>query len=542
MSIPIFAVLAVLLPEARSATKLGKTSGGVLKLSGFGFSKGGDIAYAYGGYDGNQEFNKGVKMFKFGSSKAFDGADLTGDLPEPRAFCGGSGDSSDLLVAFGISPNGTFLDSTLSYNLELKNWRFETKLGGAAGIPARAFAPFIVYNFRAYTFGGIEMLPAAAAVPTGPRGPLGTLPAVPSGRFFWLTPEENEAQGVWKEYETAVNVTARYGHSMVQWENLLVIFGGMDGAGNALSEVLTWKFEQTTDLQAVKVVAASGAAPALAFHSAAVLGDKMYVYGGYTGTGYSASLYTLDVPGSKWSLVAAKFSSVPPLLHAALFVYSTGSRERIVLTGGEVPTLGQPYVFGQFPPKLSGALNTVSYAAVTSSKVLIIIILVSLSVAGLIIGCAGLFCYLRATRIPRINKELDAAQKEGTLYLETFNPENSDLKKQMATERLEAMRSNFRSSRQPNNVYRLQLQVGIVALQEAVAKAQEAVDNPPSGSDAEQLRTDLAAAAERSEAIAAEYAAYNGGPQTVQNPLQAGAARAPGGPPRLARRPQDNAV
>jgi hypothetical protein len=95
----------------------------------------------------------------------------------------------------------------------------------------------------------------------------------------------------------------RYGHTLCEWRERLVLFGGLVGDSNdpevyVLTESgRTWSRLPLAASGPPAAPLAPSQAPLVKFHTAAVVGDSMYVFGGTVFT----TLYVLDLLTGSWS-------------------------------------------------------------------------------------------------------------------------------------------------------------------------------------------------------------------------------------------------
>jgi hypothetical protein len=316
-------------------------------------------------------------------------------------------------------------------------------------------------NERAYACGGLVEKP----------GSNGT-EFIASGEFAYFEPGS-----VWVRIRTDFpgGGVARFGHSMVVWSTFMVIFGGYDPVtATSLSDVYYWSAspDQTSGVVAA-LLPASGKAPSLAFHAAAAYSDTMYVFGGYAGAGqYSWDLWAYNLRKHTWGRLASGLARDAGVLYASMFFSRTGLKDYLVLVGGAVATSGAapswlPAAAGAplrspGPTAASVTFSLKSFSAVVSSTryvVLVATMTCLLTVVALIVAAC---VFHRLTRTKRVTAEIDQAQKDGTLVAESKNPENSEYKRKMAADRLEALRLDPRFPREQNPEYRLQVQVATI--------------------------------------------------------------------------------
>ncbi|XP_067943596.1 kelch domain-containing protein 3-like [Watersipora subatra] len=102
----------------------------------------------------------------------------------------------------------------------------------------------------------------------------------------------------------------RYGHTVVVFEGSCIIYGGRNEVDGVSDHV--YKFDVGTGLWSRPEVSGTKP-PGRDGHSCTVIGDKMYLFGGYeeSSRSFSKTLYTLDLVSYKWELV--KHVGQPPL-------------------------------------------------------------------------------------------------------------------------------------------------------------------------------------------------------------------------------------
>ena len=111
----------------------------------------------------------------------------------------------------------------------------------------------------------------------------------------------------WTELTPSTSPGVRWGHSMVKYNGVAYIFGGKSTRNNSVSrrEDLfydLWKWSDAKK-QWEEEDAANQPPEGRYSHSAAVSGDKMYVFYGINATGVASGIYSYDFTTREWQLV-----------------------------------------------------------------------------------------------------------------------------------------------------------------------------------------------------------------------------------------------
>eukprot|EP00516_Mucochytrium_quahogii_P000925 CAMPEP_0203746968 /NCGR_PEP_ID=MMETSP0098-20131031/2236_1 /ASSEMBLY_ACC=CAM_ASM_000208 /TAXON_ID=96639 /ORGANISM=" , Strain NY0313808BC1" /LENGTH=4160 /DNA_ID=CAMNT_0050635227 /DNA_START=190 /DNA_END=12669 /DNA_ORIENTATION=+ len=171
---------------------------------------------------------------------------------------------------------------------------------------------FTVIGTNAFLFGGCD-----AASPVGPTNDLYQLKM--AGNFEWVKLSDED---VIFDTPAKVGPVARWQHSACVYDKkFLVIFGGFHSSTNRLNDVcifdtlsLTWTIPFGDDNiytpRGNHIPARTGLAPPpRGGHSATVIENRMWVFGGYGGQGYSRrdfnDLYILGLDDMEWQKVPA---------------------------------------------------------------------------------------------------------------------------------------------------------------------------------------------------------------------------------------------
>jgi hypothetical protein len=94
----------------------------------------------------------------------------------------------------------------------------------------------------------------------------------------------------------------RMGHSMNLWKgNVIVIFGGWNGF-QVLSDVIFIDLKKGIDRMTINIPnTLHGEAPMRQFHTANIIDNYMYIFGGGDGKSWLNDLLVLDLVALKWS-------------------------------------------------------------------------------------------------------------------------------------------------------------------------------------------------------------------------------------------------
>ena len=95
-------------------------------------------------------------------------------------------------------------------------------------------------------------------------------------------------------------LTGRVCHTLVEWQNTLIVYGGHVPDVESRDQVTTtirlvYGDVQVFDLRTTLWRMSPIILPYRTEHSAVVYGDKMYVFGGYSGFEYVSSLLVVDL-------------------------------------------------------------------------------------------------------------------------------------------------------------------------------------------------------------------------------------------------------
>mmetsp|Transcript_12924 Transcript_12924/g.21141 ORF Transcript_12924/g.21141 Transcript_12924/m.21141 type:complete len:513 (+) Transcript_12924:47-1585(+) len=105
--------------------------------------------------------------------------------------------------------------------------------------------------------------------------------------------------------------TERWGHTATLWGTKIVIFGGFDGTADyndiCILDTETWTWNKNDENSS------NGSAPAeRSGHSASLIGDKLYVFGGDSGGVYRNDLWILDLETWHWKKPEGINGTFPP--------------------------------------------------------------------------------------------------------------------------------------------------------------------------------------------------------------------------------------
>jgi len=198
--------------------------------------------------------------------------------------------------------------------------RVETK--GAAPEP-RHSASVICRGEQLVVFGG-----------TGPREAYNSVHVLDTPSWTWT-----------RAACTGLTPPARWGHSAHLWgADTMVVFGGADVDHGPLLDV---RLLDLRSLEWTRPTAVSGATPPpRSYHSAALVGDTLYVLGGDTPAKTDATLYTFDLRSSTWD---AAQRGIPVLPAKKQAMAATPDGARLVVVGGvalsNLQILGDVHVF-----------------------------------------------------------------------------------------------------------------------------------------------------------------------------------------------------
>lgn len=97
----------------------------------------------------------------------------------------------------------------------------------------------------------------------------------------------------WNELKPVNNgPLPRRGHSMIQTDNYLVVFGGCYMETDCYNDIFYYDMEH---YQWYKINATGQIPSPRQGHSATLFGTTMYIYGGSSGDGYLSDLYSFDL-------------------------------------------------------------------------------------------------------------------------------------------------------------------------------------------------------------------------------------------------------
>lgn len=161
-------------------------------------------------------------------------------------------------------------------------------------------------------------------------------PPAPSNDLYKLTWSWGELNWSKVDIKGDEIPLARYRHSACEVEGKLVVCGGYLDAKTRTNDV--WEFDpKTRSWQQLSAdIPKDGAATAPAprgSHTASVVGNKMYIFGGYGGYGFAqremSDLFVFDVPTRLWTLINVKNGPQARSGHTACVV-----KDRICIYGG----------------------------------------------------------------------------------------------------------------------------------------------------------------------------------------------------------------
>ncbi|EDO43458.1 predicted protein, partial [Nematostella vectensis] len=149
--------------------------------------------------------------------------------------------------------------------------------------------------------------------------------------------EFNISSGQWRKIITSdPKPMGRHSHTVSLYKDSLLVFGGDTGTG--LSNEL-WQFNLTSRLWAQLAVSDPNTPPPVVDHTANIVGDKLYVYGGRTAnTSFSSAMFMYSLsPGGTWSEVvykSGKLLSLEVAGHSTVYHSDTNS---LIVFGGFMP-------------------------------------------------------------------------------------------------------------------------------------------------------------------------------------------------------------
>jgi len=130
---------------------------------------------------------------------------------------------------------------------------------------------------------------------------------------------------------------ARFSFTMATHSSGAIMFGG-ERSSYAFNDV--WRFDFATEAWVYMPPKSNTAPPPRFDHSAAVMGDTMWVYGGRTGAGEVLSdVWSLDLTTSVWTRLAESTPMGARFGHAAVFSGSSSS-DAMYVYGGYIPGTG----------------------------------------------------------------------------------------------------------------------------------------------------------------------------------------------------------
>ncbi|OQV20631.1 Kelch domain-containing protein 3 [Hypsibius exemplaris] len=125
----------------------------------------------------------------------------------------------------------------------------------------------------------------------------------------------------------------RYGHSAVAWKHLVLIWGGRNDSSGSCNTLYCY---DTHERKWTRPVTSGETPEKRDGHSVALLGDVMYIFGGFEENGdrYSADIFSLHIPTMTWIPVYSWGDRPTPRDFATLEVIG----ERLYLWGGRGDT------------------------------------------------------------------------------------------------------------------------------------------------------------------------------------------------------------
>ena len=241
-------------------------------------------------------------------------------LPSARAYCGMATAVDGSVWMFGgrIS-DAKYSDELLKLDPHERRWHAVTTPRPSPS--ARAVHSMVALSGnRVLVFGGVS----------GTFGVSDELWAldVPAPKWTLLDATSSGAPG---------RPSARYGHSMVALSgNRVLVFGGQGSGGSFDNEL--WALDVPA-AEWTLLDAASSGAPGQARPSArgghsmvALSGNRVLVFGGYTTSGKSDELWSLDVPTTEWTLLDAANSGAPSARYGNSMIALSGTR--VLVFGG----------------------------------------------------------------------------------------------------------------------------------------------------------------------------------------------------------------
>eukprot|EP00026_Physarum_polycephalum_P010052 Phypoly_transcript_10200.p1 GENE.Phypoly_transcript_10200~~Phypoly_transcript_10200.p1 ORF type:complete len:314 (+),score=31.31 Phypoly_transcript_10200:352-1293(+) len=221
-----------------------------------------------------------------------------------------------ILYMFGGYSDRTHLNDFYSFNFETNEW---TKLSTEGGPSPRRGASMVAYKDKLYLYGGSA---------TRGAGAYDEIFSYDIANKKWTL----ERKGV-----------GSYRHSAAIYNDTMYIFGG-DQAKGFSNHVLTYHFI-TKEFRYVQIPTVP---PALEAHCAAVLGDKMIVYGGLMSNSvFNNQVFILNLQNNTWSAAPTTINEISASGPGSRIFFASGNtNEKLVVFGGRYDHT--PHTFAYF--------------------------------------------------------------------------------------------------------------------------------------------------------------------------------------------------
>ncbi|MEM4385856.1 MAG: kelch repeat-containing protein [Candidatus Anstonellales archaeon] len=114
--------------------------------------------------------------------------------------------------------------------------------------------------------------------------------------------------------------SGRIEHSMVEYNNKIYVFGGYGGEYSSPATHLNDLIEFDIFNNKWKIINTTGSPSPRMAHSAVVVGDNMYIFGGYNGSNFSNELWKYNFTSSVWTKLNPTGNLPPPRSEHISFV------------------------------------------------------------------------------------------------------------------------------------------------------------------------------------------------------------------------------
>ncbi|OGW27644.1 MAG: hypothetical protein A2X56_11350 [Nitrospirae bacterium GWC2_57_13] len=230
---------------------------------------------------------------------------------------------SDKMYVFGGLSNGIFVNELWEYGIASDVWTQKSPVLPGPG--ARTYSAAVADGpGNMYVLGGYD-------------GTNRTTPVFYNDIWKY---EPNAGEGTWAEV-TPTNMPRLAGHSAVMDGAAIYIFGGYDGVGADYVDDL-WHCDLVSGNCSIITPVTSGPLKR-AFHSAAIVGSDIYIYGGY-GLNTSSTISNLDELW-KYDIALNSWTSIP-LAPAVPDGPTPAARSKHTAVIATVDSIAQMIVFG----------------------------------------------------------------------------------------------------------------------------------------------------------------------------------------------------